>query len=48
MDEIWEMNIHLNPIDEHTDATLKKHIAILQNNGDDFVAYVKHQENARI
>ena len=47
MDELWEMNIHHNPIDEESRETIKQHKSILMNDGDDFVAYIKHSENAR-
>ena len=45
MDETWDMNMHLNPIDEETAETIQKHKAILMNNSDDFVAFVKHTES---
>lgn len=45
MDETWEMNPHMNPIDEETSETIKKHKAILMHNSDDFVAFVKHTES---
>jgi hypothetical protein len=45
MDETWEMNIHINPIDEESEKILHKHMAILSNNRDDFVTYVKHVES---
>ena len=45
MDETWDMNMHINPIDEETAETISKHKAILMNNSDDFVAFVKHTES---
>ena len=47
MDEVWEMNMHINPLDKETAYTIMNHKAILTNNGDDFVSYIKHSENAR-
>ena len=47
MDETWDMNMHLNPIDGDTDDILKKHKGILMNNTDDFVQYINHSERAR-
>ena len=47
MDETWDMNMHINPIDEETAETIAKHKAILMHNSDDFVGFVKHTENAR-
>jgi len=29
MDETWDMNMHINPIDEETAETISKHKAIL-------------------
>ena len=45
MDEQWEMNMHVNPLDDETALTLKQHKAILQNHCDDFVAYIYHIES---
>jgi hypothetical protein len=46
LDEIWEMNMHLNPLDDETKKTLQKHQQQLA--ADDFSAYVKHHENQRL
>ena len=48
MDETWDMNMHMNPIDAETKEILAKHKGLLVNNSDDFVTYVKANENARI
>lgn len=45
MDETWDMNMHINPIDEETAETISKHKALLMYNSDDFVAYIKHTES---
>lgn len=45
MEEAWEMNMHLNPIDTETEETIKRHKAILMNHSDDFVAYIHHVES---
>jgi hypothetical protein len=45
MEEAWEMNMHMNPIDKETEETIKRHKAILTNHSDDFVAYIHHIES---
>ena len=45
MEEAWEMNMHMNPIDKETEETIKRHKAILTNHSDDFVAYIHHVES---
>jgi hypothetical protein len=45
LDETWEMNIHINPIDEDTKETMKRHKAIFENHADDFVDFIKHTES---
>ena len=45
MDEAWEMNMHVNPIDVETAETIMRHKNILMNHSDDFVAYIKHTES---
>ena len=47
MDEIWEMNIHLNPLDDETKDKLDCHKAQLLSGSDDFVSYIMHTENTR-
>jgi len=41
------MNTHLNPIDKETGDRLRAHKIMLSRDGDDFVAFIKHSENAR-
>ena len=48
IDETWEMNMHMNPIDEDMEETLKRHKAIFENHTDDFVAFIKHTESKLI
>ena len=45
MDETWEMNTHINPMDQDAAELLARHKSILSNNGDDFVSYIKHTES---
>ena len=40
--------MHLNPLDEETAETIRRHKAIIHNKTDDFIAYIHHTENARI
>lgn len=47
MDETWEMNIHLNPIDRETKETLDMHTKILMENIDEFSSYINLTEKAR-
>ena len=37
MDENWEMNMHLNPIDSETADIIKQHKNLMLNGTDDFV-----------
>lgn len=48
LDEIWEMNIHLNPIDEEMKKILNNHKKQLVGGMDNFVSYIKHTENERL
>lgn len=48
MDEIWEMNIQLNPIDEEMKKILNNHKRQLIGGMDNFVSYIKHTENERL
>lgn len=48
LDETWEMNMHINPLDEETQDTINRHKAIIDNKTDDFIAYIQHTENARL
>lgn len=45
MGEEWEMNMHINPLDEETAMTIKRHKAIIDNKTDDFIAYIHHAES---
>ena len=45
MDETWDMNTHINPMDEEAREQLARHKGILMNNSDDFVSYIKHTES---
>ena len=45
VDETWEMNMHMNPIDEDMEETLKRHRAIFENHADDFVSFIQHTES---
>lgn len=47
IDETWEMNMHLNPIDKETKETLTLHKKILVENIDEFVSYINLNEKAR-
>jgi hypothetical protein len=47
MDETWEMNIHLNPIDHETQQILKRHKMLLRDNIDDFANFINLTEKAR-
>ena len=40
LDETWEMNMHINPLDEETQDTINRHKAIINNKTDDFIAYI--------
>ena len=40
MDELWEMNIHLSPIDEDSQAIIRKRQQALLNSADPFVGYI--------
>ena len=48
MDEIWEMNIHLNPIDNDMKMILENHNKILTGGMDHYIQYVKHNENEKL
>lgn len=48
MDETWEMNMHINPLDTETEEVLKEHKGLLLNNSDDYVSYIKLTEKARV
>ena len=45
MEEIWEMNIHVNPLDDETRDQIIQNKLALQR--DPFVDFVRHKENAR-
>lgn len=47
IDDVWEMNMHINPLDKETEETLNRHKELLMGNSDDFIAYIKHVENSR-
>lgn len=40
MDELWEMNMHLNPLDDHDTHIIKHHIQFLRNSKDPFISYI--------
>jgi hypothetical protein len=48
LEETWEMNMHLNPIDEEMEETLKRHTQIFSQHSDDFVAFIHHTESKLI
>lgn len=48
LDDAWEMNMHLNPLDDETLEVLNRHKKILHNYSDDFITYIHHTENDRI
>ena len=48
MDEAWEMNVHVNPLDDDTIEALKRHQAILKNFSDDFVTLIHQTEKNRL
>ena len=45
MEEIWEMNIHVNPMDDETRDQINQNKLALAR--DPFVDFVHHKENAR-
>jgi len=45
MDETWEMNMHMNPLDEETAETIRRHKSLIDNKTDDFIAYIHHAES---
>ena len=44
-DELWEMNIHENPMDDFTKQKLLETELSLKNNQDPFVDFVRHAES---
>ena len=48
LDDVWEMNMHLNPLDDDTIESINRHKKILKNFSDDFITYIHHTENDRI
>ena len=47
MDELWEMNIHVNPVDRETQLTISQNVSMLQNNRHPFISYIHAVENKR-
>lgn len=43
-DDMWEMNIHQNPIEEDVADALKRHQAMMQGYSCDFVQLIEHTE----
>ena len=44
-DELWEMNIHENPIDDDVKEKLLRTELSLKNNHDPFIDFVRHAES---
>jgi hypothetical protein len=47
MDEMWEMNVHVNPMDEEAEGALRQNMQQLASNRDPYSAFIHHVENAR-
>lgn len=45
LDDVWEMNIHLNPVDDETRLILNNHKQQLIGGSDNFATFAKHSEN---
>lgn len=48
MDEMWEMNVHVNPMDEEAEGALRQNMQQLASNRDPYSAFIHHVENARL
>ena len=44
-DELWEMNIHENPMDDDVKEKLLRTELSLKNNHDPFIDFVRHAES---